>query len=47
MPTPVVFEDPLDEHKKITKDSTHNVRLANLTIKLTEIGARMRLMQMD
>lgn len=31
----------------MTKDSTHNVRLENLSNKLTEIGARMRLMQMD
>lgn len=42
-----MFEDPLDDHMKVTKDSTHNVRLESLNKKLTEIGARMRLMQMD
>ena len=46
-PIPLVFEDPLDQHKKVTKDSVHLVRLENLNKRMLEIGARIRLVQMD
>ena len=46
-PTPVVYEDPSEDRSKVTNDSLHYVRLENLNKRTLEIGARLRLMQMD